>query len=47
MKEYTEQELHKANEEKLLKAKEYLGSKWLLHPDNAVAKKIFAEGCKK
>ena len=44
MKEYTEEELHKANAEKLAKAKEYLGSKWLLHPDNSIPKKIIPQG---
>ena len=41
--EFTEQELQQLNAEKLAKAKEYLGSKWLLHSDNAVGKKLLGD----
>ena len=30
------EELQKSTESKLIKAKEYLGKKWLLHPDNQI-----------
>jgi len=43
IKEYTEEELQEANKEKLAKAIEYLGNKWLLHKDNSVGKKNLGE----
>lgn len=43
LKEYTEQELQVLNAEKLAKAKEYLGSKWLLHSDNMIGKKLLGD----
>lgn len=33
------EEIKRRNEEKLKKAKEYLGNKWICHPDHAVHKK--------
>lgn len=43
IKEYTEQELQQLNADKLVKAKEYLGSKWLLHSDNMIGRKLLGE----
>lgn len=39
MSEQELKELRSRNEERLKQAKEKLGSKWLLHPDNKVNKK--------
>ena len=41
MTEEVLEELRKKNEEKLQKAKEYLGEKWILHPVHSIQKKKY------
>lgn len=39
IKEPTLEEIRARNEQKLLAAKQHLGERWILHPDNRIAKK--------